>query len=369
MNRVKAAVLLLYFTPLLCGCGSPGPRRAPGGQAVVYSGCYIIIEAGSVTMEAVKLDSSEWRGLVEMLDAMGKRPLSVIYRLKPTNRKSSPSAIVNFRSLRPYPEADGVYGFDDYPGSLTQYGKTITEHEGKVFYYETVLHVIDKQYYALLRDKSFPEEVRPLPDKTPPVTRLSSDKCLVSGKGPVYLMAGCKLKLFGNDAETEREKISEFFATYYSVDGGISKRKMKKYTEPFSLEEGRHSVAFYSIDIAGNEEAVRTRDVLMDVTPPDISYDVENGNIGADGSVFMQEGGKFSIKASDSGSGVGEIAFYLNADPRTCRGSWNGGDPNCFKRDYSIPFSIGGPNLLYLLGTDRAGNTRVVGPVIVRPRD
>lgn len=53
-------------------------------------------------------------------------------------------------------------------------------------------------------------------------------------------------------------------ATYYSVDGAA----FAEYTGAFEVPNGRHTVRYYSVDVAGTQEAVRTLQVNVDTTPP-----------------------------------------------------------------------------------------------------
>jgi hypothetical protein len=52
--------------------------------------------------------------------------------------------------------------------------------------------------------------------------------------------------------------------TYYKVDGGA----FTPYTGPFDLSNGQHTVSYYSVDLAGRQEATKTLTVNVDTTPP-----------------------------------------------------------------------------------------------------
>ena len=82
----------------------------------------------------------------------------------------------------------------------------------------------------------------------------------------------------------------------YRIDGG----PWVTYTQPFTLAEGRHVLAYQASDSAGDTEPARTAYVNADTTAPAIAWDpVAGGTIAPDGSL--------SWTGSDGGSG---IAWY-----------------------------------------------------------
>ena len=69
---------------------------------------------------------------------------------------------------------------------------------------------------------------------------------------------------------------------YYAVDPPASKVpgdiNWTEYTDPFDVSgAGNHTVFFYSVDNAGNEEAYKTKSFVIyeDVTPPVTSIDLQ----------------------------------------------------------------------------------------------
>ncbi len=53
-------------------------------------------------------------------------------------------------------------------------------------------------------------------------------------------------------------------ATYYKVDSGA----FQLYTGPFDIQNGLHTVSYYSVDLAGQQEATRSFAIKVDTTPP-----------------------------------------------------------------------------------------------------
>lgn len=95
-------------------------------------------------------------------------------------------------------------------------------------------------------------------DAYPPETQIEGN--MVTINGMYWMRGGDKIGLFANDGE------SGVKATYMRIDG----KKWKKYVEPFSLEEGKHEISFYSEDNAGNREEEKHAIVRVDSSPPQI---------------------------------------------------------------------------------------------------
>lgn len=78
-----------------------------------------------------------------------------------------------------------------------------------------------------------------------------------------FVTSGIPVAFRASDAE------SGVAATYYTIDGG----EPHTYGEPFTadLSTGRHTIAYWSVDIAGNVEAKQTTDVKVDTIAPSIT--------------------------------------------------------------------------------------------------
>jgi hypothetical protein len=112
--------------------------------------------------------------------------------------------------------------------------------------------------------------------------------------------------------------------TLFAIDGA----SFSTYTVLFSLSgEGLHSLSFYSVDRAGNVEAIRTVPVALDLTPPVVSLQVQGSSTtDALGGLIISSGTAIALTAVDpvvngAASGVRGIQFIVDADPRSpaCR--------------------------------------------------
>lgn len=118
--------------------------------------------------------------------------------------------------------------------------------------------------------------------------------------------------------------------TYYSVDGG-------EFIEGSSIkisESGKHTVTFYSVDVAGNVEAVQTIEVLIDEQPPVTTADAPQGWQVGDVSI--------TLTATDDLSGVDKT--YYSVD---------GGE---FVEGTSVLITEPGKHTVTFYSVDKAGN-------------
>jgi hypothetical protein len=109
-------------------------------------------------------------------------------------------------------------------------------------------------------------------------------------------------------------------ATYYKVDGG----ETQTYGGPFTIDEGTHTVEYWSVDNNANEEVHTTVSLTVDTTPPvvEITEPLEN-KIYLFGSPIMDRIlgsgtlclGKVPVKATATDdSGVQAVLFKYNGE-------------------------------------------------------
>ncbi|TLZ68302.1 MAG: hypothetical protein E6K12_01905 [Methanobacteriota archaeon] len=120
----------------------------------------------------------------------------------------------------------------------------------------------------------------------------------------------------------------------YRVDGGM----WMAYAGPFVLGEGRHAVDFYATDLAGVVEAMVSRTVLVDTTPPATTSNL-SGTSGH--SPWYVSSVTVYLNATDVTSGVAGLVYRVDG------GNWT---------TYTGPFTLAdGVHLLEYYATDVAG--------------
>ena len=118
--------------------------------------------------------------------------------------------------------------------------------------------------------------------------------------------------------------------TNYSIDGG----SWTTYTAPFDVSgEGVTTVEFFSVDMAGNEEDVKSVDVMIDTVAPSTSYSLDGYTV--------------TLTGSDASSGIGTTRYSIDD------GAWT---------TYSGPFTVtgSGSHTVEFYSVDVAGNEEAV---------
>ncbi|WP_246319502.1 OmpL47-type beta-barrel domain-containing protein [Nocardioides kongjuensis] len=131
-------------------------------------------------------------------------------------------------------------------------------------------------------------------DRTAPVTTVINP---ISPDTGWFVTSGIPFAFDASDAQ------SGVAATYYTIDDGAP----QEYGEPFTadLSTGRHTVGYWSVDVAGNAEQVRTFPLAIDTVAPTITGSqspAANGNGWNNGDVDV------TFHCTDADSGIDGVA-------------------------------------------------------------
>ena len=177
-------------------------------------------------------------------------------------------------------------------------------------------------------------------DRTAPTTTAAVPDPLASG----WYAGAVNVTLTGHDA------LSGVGATYYTVDGGAT----QTYTGSFSFAaKGTHSIAFWSVDSAGNVEDRTGNSITLkiDGTPPTTT--VINPISPATGW-FVSSGIPVAFDAADAESGI--AATYYTID---------GGDTQVYGQPFTADLGTGSHTIGFW-SVDLAGNVEAAQTTVVR---
>ncbi len=142
-----------------------------------------------------------------------------------------------------------------------------------------------------------------IPDTKPPVTTINYDPKHSSG-ATTFVSGSTLFKLSATDDASGVKQ------TKYRIDGS----SWNIYTSGFTLSnlsDGSHTIGYYSIDRADNNEAEKTASIILDSTPPAISGASPTGSI-----VMGSTSVKFIVRVEDAGSGVKEVRLTVDGIPQ-----------------------------------------------------
>ena len=150
-----------------------------------------------------------------------------------------------------------------------------------------------------------------------------------------YVNDKIQFELFGRD-NIMQDKI------FYKINNV----EEQLYTGPFNLkEEGSQVIYYYSVDKMGNREELRTLNVIVDTTSPEVIVTITAPFSRTDGKIYASDQFKYdyTISARDNISGVGSVAYAIED-----------GD----YMEYLKPFSINSlkPVTISIAAEDRVGN-------------
>jgi len=156
------------------------------------------------------------------------------------------------------------------------------------------------------------------------------------------------------------DSLSGVDRTLYRIDNGA----WQTYASPFAIGDGVHSVDYRSVDIAGNEETVKSVEIKIDTSPP-------VSTVNQIGSYWLNQV-PFTITAaaSDDPSGVASVGLWYRYSPDNS--GWqkwalfNTDNDNSDGWSWRFDTPEGdGYYQFSSVATDLAGNAELIGPVFV----
>jgi hypothetical protein len=175
-------------------------------------------------------------------------------------------------------------------------------------------------------------------DKAAPITTESVEGTMGSNG---YYTSDANVTLTGTDL------MSGIFETKYNIDGGM----FQTYAGPFIVTgDWTHTVMYYSVDVAGNIEGMRSLDVGIDATAP-LTGRTLSGTLGYNNWYLSFV--NITLNPVDSASGVNITKYRVNG------GTW---------LDYVGPFPVTGDGLhdVDFYSGDYAGNIESMNTLLVR---
>src|SRR6056297_3316599 len=146
-----------------------------------------------------------------------------------------------------------------------------------------------------------PKEAHLVLDLTPPKTshKIEGDKHenIISERSEITLIP--------------ENKLSNIKQTYYSIDKGNPKPYNASIKAKY-LNEGEHSITYYSTDQVKNEEKEHTFKFYVDKTPPRVVDELMGNTYVAQGKEYLSGRNKLKLISMDNKAGVKEIRYSVN---------------------------------------------------------
>jgi peptidoglycan/xylan/chitin deacetylase (PgdA/CDA1 family) len=181
-------------------------------------------------------------------------------------------------------------------------------------------------------------------DTAAPTTTVSCNggPCGVGFAGPVQVALTATDNSGGSGLDT----------TYYTVDGSTPTTSSTVYTAPFTVTVTT-TVKFFSVDRAGNAEAVGSQQITIDTGPP-LTMISCNGTACSSGW-YTTSPVTVTLTASDSGSGVDKTYYTVD-----------GSTPTTSSTVYTAPFTVTATTTVKFFSVDAVGNTEGVGSQLIQ---
>lgn len=184
-------------------------------------------------------------------------------------------------------------------------------------------------------------------DGIPPVTSLELSSPAFIPPAAAVLNAATVLKFIAHDPLNSRDPLMPGVAsgvnhTEHSVDGNVEPQ-----SDEFALQEGFHTVSYFSVDNVGNTETPHSASYRVDATPPVSTLEIGAPALSLFGVEVMTPDTPLTLTAADPlsngvTSGVSHIFYSVDGGP---------------EQVYNEPFKLkSGPHSLSFRAVDFAGN-------------
>jgi hypothetical protein len=170
-------------------------------------------------------------------------------------------------------------------------------------------------------------------DATKPSTSLATSPASPDGTNGWFEQASVQFTLAGADAH------SGVAQSFYTLDGGAT----QTYTGAVTVSgQGTHTIAYWSVDNAGNTEAAQSAQVELDNVKPSTSITLSPALPNGSGGWYVTAP-SFTLSASDATSGVASTLYRIDS-----------GSTQTYSGAVSIP---DGQHTISYWSVDTAGNT------------
>jgi hypothetical protein len=166
-------------------------------------------------------------------------------------------------------------------------------------------------YYSVdnLGNTELPQDTVVGVDCEPPVTTLHIGSPSYPVSDPLYITSHTPLSF------TSTDDISGVDTTYYRIDDNAW--NVYSGVEFNVTNEGNHTVEYYSVDKAGNKENVKSKELIVDNTPPLTTLQVGSPSYEPptdSSAVYITSNTLLSLKINDEGCGVDSTYYRINSD-------------------------------------------------------
>ncbi|MEN8134194.1 MAG: hypothetical protein ABFS18_01490 [Thermodesulfobacteriota bacterium] len=147
-------------------------------------------------------------------------------------------------------------------------------------------------------------------DRTAPVSAAETGTPQFSSDGTLYITGQTLISLTSSDNGSVASGVADIA---YRVDGADS---WIDYSAPFALEgliEGTNLLTYRATDSAGNQEADKTLEFVIDNSAPETTITIGSLQaVGSDGIIYVGGATEFSLSAIDSFSGIASTEYRLD---------------------------------------------------------